>query len=236
MANRYFVENIQGETATIEGADAIHLAKVLRAKPGDTLWLCNGKGHDYLVKVREILPKTVLCDVLESCDNKNEAALQVALYVAFGKGDKMDWVVQKAVELGAISITPFFAERCVSRPKKDKQERFFRIAEEAAKQSARGIIPKIFPSLSFSEMLQAACQNDAALLFHPSGETKLANAIQNMHTLSLITGPEGGFTQDEVEQAKNSGCPIVGLGPRILRCETAPIASLAAVMALAQEW
>ncbi len=236
MANRYFVQNIEGDTAVIAGSDAAHLAKVLRTKPNDTLCLCDGAGYDYTAIVQEVSAKQIVCTVQERIKNTSEATLRTTLCVAFGKGDKMDWVVQKAVELGAASIVPFLAHRCVSRPKNDKQERFLRIAEEAAKQSGRGVLPTISPLLSFNEMLQTACQNERALLFHPGGENGLTTALGRVQTLSLITGPEGGFTDEEVATATAAGCHIVALGPRILRCETAPVATLAAAMALSGEW
>ncbi len=236
MSNRYFVPSITKKSAVIEGADAVHLAKVLRVKPGDTLWLCDGNRFDYQVQVQEVLAKRIACTVLECCENKNEPTLHVTLFVALGKGDKMDWIIQKSVELGVVCIVPFLAERCISRPKSDKQERFMRISEEAAKQSARGIIPTVSPLVSFDTMLQQARQKEDALLFHPGGKPGLPFDFRKEKTLALITGPEGGFAEKEVYAAQETGFRIVGLGPRILRCETAPIAALSAVMASSGEW
>ncbi len=236
MANRYFVDTIKENYAQITGSDAMHLAKVLRVKVGDTLWLCDGAGYDYFVQVEHIHTKQIDCKVLDRCESVGEPHLQISLYVALGKGDKMDWVVQKSVELGAVSLAPFLSSRCVVRPKTDKQDRFLRIATEAAKQSARGKIPTVLPLFSFDAMLEHARQNECLLLLHPGGKTNLASCLPNLRSLALITGPEGGFTNEEIAAAEKSGCHIAGLGSRILRCETAPIAALAAIMALAGEW
>ncbi len=235
MAHRYFTADIQDDTARLRGADAQHLAKVLRVKPGERLTLCDGAGFDYEALVSEAAPEEVLCRVLEKRASMAEPRLHAEVFVAFGKGDKMDWAVQKAVELGAAAIGPFVSARCVARPKQDKSERLGRIAHEAAKQSARGVLPEVLPLMNFAEMLARATQNGKALLFHPSGEEKLAACLKNTTSVALITGPEGGFSEAEVQSAKGAGCSIVGLGPRILRCETAPLAALAAVMALAGE-
>ena len=135
------------------------------------------------------------------------------------------------MELGAVTIGPFVCGRCVAQPKKDKSERLQRIADAAAGQSGRGILPKVLPAMSFEEMLKRAAENQRVLFFCPGGSS-LAEAAKEAESLSLITGPEGGFTPEEVRQAQAAGCLPTGLGPRILRCETAPLAALAAVMAL----
>lgn len=235
MAHRYFVTKIQGDTACIIGDDAQHLARVLRAKPGQRLTLCDGAGYDYEAEITTAAPGKVVCRILEKALSHSEPRLQAEVFVAYGKGDKMDWVVQKAVELGAAAIGPFVCQRCVAQPKKDKTERLARIAAEAAKQSGRGVLPLVLPQMSFGEMLQRAGQSQRVLLCSPGGNTTLAQQVPGVASIALITGPEGGFAPEEEAQAEKAGCLLVGLGPRILRCETAPLAALAAAMALAGE-
>lgn len=235
MAHRYFTTDIADGQARLSGPDAQHLARVLRVKPGERLTLCDGAGYDYEAEVTEVSPGELLCRVLEKSESRSEPRLHAELFVAYGKGDKMDWVVQKAVELGAAAIAPFLCTRCVARPKQDKSERLACIAHEAAKQSGRGILPEVLPLLNFDEMLGRALQNETALLLHPGGEARLSSLAPGTPSLALITGPEGGFTPEEAEQARAAGCLVAGLGPRILRCETAPLAALAAAMALLGE-
>lgn len=124
-----------------------------------------------------------------------------------------------------------------ARPKTDKSERLQRIANEAAGQSGRGILPPVAPLMEFDEVLKAAGEGyGRVLLFHPEGGADLAEGVRGAESLALITGPEGGFAPEEVQKARVAGVHITSLGPRILRCETAPIAALAAAMALAGEF
>ena len=236
MANRYFTKELAEGTACLRGGDAVHLSRVLRTKPGDELVLCDGQGRDYRVTVTDVSEEEILCRIEHSAPAQTEPKLRAEVFIGYSKGDKMEWAVQKAVELGAAAICPFLSENGVVKPKKDKTERLQRVANEAAKQSARGILPNVEPTLGFTEMLQKAERAERVLLFHPEGEEKLAQAVQGADHLALVTGPESGFSSAEVALAKEAGCHIVGLGPRVLRCETAPLAALAAVMALRGEW
>ena len=236
MANRYFTEEIAQGTACLRGGDAAHLSRVLRTKPGDELVLCDGQGMDYRVTVTDVSGEEILCRIEQSAPARTEPKLRAEVFIGYSKADKMEWSVQKAVELGAVAIHPFLSEKGIVKPKKDKSERLQRVADEAAKQSARGILPKVGLPLGFKEMLQRATQAERVLVFHPEGAESLAQAVQGVDHLALVTGPESGFSKAEIALAKEAGCQIVGLGPRILRCETAPLAALAAVMALRGEW
>ena len=173
-------------------------------------------------------------EILSSEKSVSEPTIAVTLYVGYPKSDKLEWIIQKGVELGAVRIVPFFSRYCVVTPKKEEQknERYQRIALEAAKQAGRGIIPKVEMPLSFREMLQEAAQHDEALFLYEKGGQPLHSRLQNTpQRVAIITGSEGGFSEEEAAAAHGAGCVPIGLGPRILRCETAPVAALSVVMA-----
>ena len=234
MAHRYFTNNIQQNRIFIDGPDAVHIGKVLRAKPGEQLSLCDGCGTDYLAKILEITPGCIECEIISSEPSKAEPTVKITVYVGYGKGDKIEWVIQKAVELGAVRIVPFFSKYCVVKPKKEeeKNQRYKRIALEAAKQSGRGVVPEVETAVSYKEMLALTKQQQKSFLLYEGGGTSLAKELEKITTIALISGPEGGFSPEEIEAAKAAGVVIVGLGPRILRCETAPIAAITAAMVL----
>ena len=163
--------------------------------------------------------------------------------MAFPKADKLEHVIQKATELGAYEIVAFPSARCVSRPDdkslKKKQERWQKIAASAAEQSGRGRIPQVVILGSFQEALSRAAQADKALLFYENEHaTTLRMALESSSwkTVSLVTGPEGGLDESEVIQAREAGLSVCTLGSRILRCETAPLCALSAVMYAAGEF
>ena len=143
-------------------------------------------------------------------------------------------IVQKAVELGAVRVVPFFSRYCVAAPKKEEQKnlRYNRIAFEAAKQSGRGVVPQVELPVTYKQMLADAARNDAAFFCYEAGGEPLLSRLGGAETIGLITGSEGGFSPEEAAAAREAGCVQIGLGPRILRCETAPLAALAAVMTL----
>lgn len=237
MAHRYYFEEARDGNACIAGADAAHLTRVLRVQPGQHLPLCDGAGFNYTGEVLQAGPDGVLLRLGGKTPSEAEPALRVLSCIAWAKGDKMDWAVQKAVEAGAADILLFPGEKSVSKPKNvdNKLERLRRVAHEAAKQSARGVLPQVDAAGSFGEMLQQVGQRTAAaLLFHPEGTLtlKAALAAAPAGPLAFITGPESGFADGECRQAQAAGATLVQLGPRILRCETAPLVALAAAMAL----
>ena len=235
MPHRYFTKEITENIAFLRGADAHHLAHVMRARTGEQITLCDGRGTDYVCAVRAITADTVELEILSSAPSVSEANVLVTLYIGYPKQDKLETVIQKAVELGAVRVAPFFSRYCVAAPKKEEQknERYRRIAQEAAKQSGRGITPKISMPVTFREMLTDAAQNnDAALFCWEAGGEPLHSRLGDAKRIGIITGSEGGFSPEEAHVARAAGCAAISLGPRILRCETAPIAALAAVMAL----
>lgn len=235
MPHRYFTTEIQDDRAFLSGADARHLAVVLRAKPGMNVTLCDGAGTDYACAVRTADPDRVELEIISTAPSASEPSVPVTLYVGYPKQDKLEWIIQKAVELGAVEIVPFFSRFCVAAPKKEeaKNERYNRIAFEAAKQAGRGVIPRVAMPLTFAQMVQQAAAKDRALFCYEAGGEPLLSRLEGpVGTLAIITGSEGGFSPEEAQAAVEAGCVPVTLGPRILRCETAPLAALAVAMAL----
>lgn len=233
---RFFVssEDLEREEVFLSGENAQH-AKVLRLKPGETVLLCDGEGHEGICEV--VSTENWRLRMLQRRDSQSEAAVRVSVYMALPKADKLEHVIQKATELGAYEIVTFPSARCVSRPDekslKKKLERWQKIAASASEQSGRGRIPRVLVLSSFSEALTRAAQADKALLFYEHEEAltlKMALSSCAYSTVSLLTGPEGGLEEAEVAQAREAGLQVCTLGKRILRCETAPLCALSAVM------
>ena len=241
---RFFVEaqELFGDVLYLRGENFQH-AKVLRLKPGEKMLVCDGQGREALCVLREQGPAEMELEVLERRDSGTEAAVRVSVYMAFPKADKLEHVIQKATELGAYEIVAFPSARCVSRPDekslRKKLERWQKIAASAAEQSGRGRIPAVTVLASYSQALERAAQADQALLFYENEHAvTLRMALESgpWETVSLLTGPEGGLEEGEVEQARGAGFQVCTLGTRILRCETAPLCALSAVMYAAGEF
>ncbi len=238
---RFFLPTI-GENPVIEGPDASHIAKSLRMRPGEALTVCDEKGTDYLCEIAAAAPGRVELRIRETRPTASEPGLHVTLYQCVPKGDKLDGVVQKAVELGVSEIVPVLSSRCVSRPDeksmKKKVERWGKIAREAAGQSGRGILPQVMPALSFAGCAAALQDYDLALFFYEAGGEPLRDILaaaslpEKGGRAAILIGPEGGFSPEEAGKAAAAGAKTATLGPRILRTETAPIAALAALMLL----
>lgn len=235
---RFFVtpEEMKPEFIVLTGENADH-AKVLRLKNGEQVLVCDGRGQECLCTVSDVSAGQISLVVNSRMESSNEAKLRVNVYMAFSKGDKFEHVVQKATELGAYRIVAYPSVRCVSRPDdkslRKKLERWQKIAASAAEQSGRGCIPDVCVCSSYKEALEQAQQADKAILFYENEQaTTLHSALQkgDYETVSLLTGPEGGYDQKEVELASQMGIEICTLGKRILRCETAPLCALSAVM------
>lgn len=235
---RFFVDasELEGITAVLTGENAQH-AKVLRLRTGEQVLICDGEGREALCAVRDVTGGDVVLDVLEVRKSGTEAAVRASVYIAFPKADKLEHVIQKATELGAYEIVAFPSSRCVSRPDdkslKKKLERWQKIAASAAEQSGRGRIPEVIALSSFREALSRAAQAEKALMFYENEHAvtlRMALESGNFSTISLLTGPEGGLDPSEVEQAREAGLQVCTLGSRILRCETAPLCALSAVM------
>ena len=241
---RFFVtpEEMQPNFLVLSGDNAQH-AKVLRLKNGEEVLVCDGQGHECLCAVSDVSDGQISLVVKDRMDSKTEAAVRASVYMAFPKGDKLEHVIQKATELGAYEIIAFPSSRCVSRPDekslKNKLERWQKIAASAAEQSGRGRIPEVRVVSSYAAALEQAAQADKALMFYENEQaTTLRMALESspFRTVSLLTGPEGGLEEREVEQARAAGLQVCTLGRRILRCETAPLCALSAVMYAAGEF
>ena len=241
---RFFVtaEELQQDFPTLTGENAQH-AKVLRLKAGEEVLLCDGEGREALCTVSDFDKDFCRVCVTERRDSATEAAVRVSVYMAFPKADKLEHVIQKATELGAYEIVTFPSARCISRPDdksiRKKLERWQKIALSAAEQSGRGRIPRVVVLDSFSQALSRAAQAEKALLFYEHEEATtlhMALSSDRFTTVSLLTGPEGGLEEKEVEQARQAGLQVCTLGRRILRCETAPLCALSAVMYAAGEF
>lgn len=235
---RFFAEpeELAGDHLVLTGDNAQH-AKVLRLKAGEEVLVCDGESLECLCRVESLGNGQLDVEVLERRKSVTEAKVQVSVYVAFPKADKLEHVIQKATELGAYEIVAFPSGRCISKPDekslKKKLERWQKIAASAAEQSGRGRIPQVLVLGSFQEALKRAAMADKALLFYENEQAvtlKMALSASPYHTVSLLTGPEGGLEEKEVEQARNAGLQVCTLGKRILRCETAPLCALSAVM------
>ncbi len=235
---RFFVnpEELQPEFLVLTGENAKH-AKVLRLKEGEEVLVCDGQGQECLCAVSDISDGQISLVVRHRQASQTEAAVQVSVYMAFPKGDKLEHVIQKATELGVYEIVAFPSARCVSRPDekslKKKLERWQKIAASAAEQSGRGVIPEVLVLPSYADALSRAAKADKAILFYENEQAvtlKMSLQTGDYRTVSLLTGPEGGLEPGEVEKARSAGLDICTLGKRILRCETAPLCALSAVM------
>ncbi len=237
---RFFVkeENIdkESDTALIIGDDARHIARSLRMAQGDRITVSDGTGTDYECTLTYIRDEECRLKIENSSRSVAESPADITLYMAYPKSDKLELVVQKAVELGALRIVPFVSERCIKRPKAEKEEkqteRLLRIAEEAAKQCGRARLPIVEPPISYAELLRRIPGECLTLFCYEGGNTEsLSRVLAEVSSLKIavVVGSEGGFTEGEAEAAQRAGARLVNLGPRILRCETAPIYCLSAL-------
>ncbi len=232
---RFFIEAPGAGQAVITGADARHIARVLRMREGEAITLCDQQGFDYSGVIAELSENAVSVDITGKFPSKSEPSIHVHLFQAMPKSDKMELIIQKSVELGVCEITPVFTKRCVSRPDaksmRKKLERYRKISLEAAKQSGRGCVPVIHEALSLDDALAKMSAYTLPLCFYEQAKTPLREVLgSEWNRVSILIGSEGGFEEWEAEQAAEAGCRIASLGPRILRCETAPLAALSAIM------
>ena len=235
---RFFVPRAElGENfLVLTGENAAH-ARVLRLKNGDAVTVCDGEGEEWHCVVSDVAPGQVSLVVQEHTAAKSEAAVFCSVYMAFAKADKFEHVIQKATELGAAELVAFPSARCVSRPDErslaKKLERWQKIAVSAAEQCGRGRIPRVTALYSFREALAHASHAELRLLPYENEQSlSLRTALEGspLRTVAVMTGPEGGFEPDEVALAQEYGFQSCTLGPRILRCETAPLCALTAIL------
>lgn len=234
---RFFMAgtNIMGGMAIMTGRDAEHV-RVLRLRPGEDMIICDGKGTDYKCRFVKAEKDMVEAEVIEVVKCPAEPTVKATILCGLPKGDKTDYIIQKCVETGADEIVFFHANRCIAKidtPQK-KLDRWQRIAEEAAKQSGRGIIPQVSWAGEYAEALNIAVKKDLAIFMYETGERQPLNTVldssKDIKSIAIITGPEGGFAPFEADLARITGLKICSMGERILRCETAPVVALTAAM------
>ena len=228
---KFFVrqERIENNRVTITGDDAFHISRALRMAKGEHITVCDMQCNEYDCVLSEFNPDNVVADIIAERKIDNEPCVKVYLFQALPKGDKLETVIQKAVECGVFEITPFESERCVVKVKPDaeakKTERRNRIALEAAKQCGRGYVPQVKPTVGFKEAIEKASSCDLCVLCYEGEENyslkELLQNNKNAETVAVFIGSEGGFSIDEVKSATDSGMKSVSLGKRILRTETA---------------
>ena len=223
----------------MQGADVNHIKNVLRMKPGEDVRVNDGRGKTYLCCISSYEEQTGVLDILKELDSDTELPSRIILFQGLPKGDKMEWIVQKAVELGVYAIVPFAAKRSVvkldEKKAAKKQARWQLIAKGAAEQSGRGIIPEVSTVRTFAEALGMAGELDVVLIPYEleEGMKETARVLENIEcgqSVGIFIGPEGGFEEEEVERAKAAGAHAVTLGKRILRTETAGLTALSILM------
>ncbi len=230
----FFTDRNVTDKYIITGEDAQHIRKSLRMREGEELTLISPEGIEHSCVI-ESLSEGVEVRVISSKPCEQEPTVKVTLYQGLTKGDKMDFIVQKAVELGVTEIVPVLTSRCISRPDeksmKKKTLRFQKIALGAAQQSRRGIVPEIKPMLALKEAAEKAKYDDVSIVFYEGGGEALGTILKDTpKNVSIFIGSEGGFEESEIEFLKSKGAVNATLGKRILRAETAPLAALSAIM------
>ena len=234
---RFFVgpEDISDSTIRLSDEDAEHI-RALRLRPSELFTVCDGAGIDYLCRLGMAEKGNSVAEIIEKRASQGEPTVSCCAYIAYAKGDRLEYAVQKSVELGVHDLILFPSERCVSVPgtPAKKIARLSKIALETAKQCGRGRVPVITALNSFSAATEQASRASLPLfLYECENQFHLKQALEQrdeIDTISIVSGPEGGFEPHEAEYALSSGMISVSLGLRILRCETAPVAALAAVM------
>lgn len=223
---------IENNRLKITGDDVSHISKVLRMSAGDKIIVCDGEGNDYDAVITSISKTEVEADITGKYVCEAEPSVYVTLYQALPKQGKMEYIIQKNTELGVSKIVPVYTRRCVVKPS-DKSERWSKVAESAAKQCGRGIIPQVTATVSFEEALKQMVEADLAVMpYECEEENKLKTVLNSSEykSISIFIGPEGGFDVKEVEAAIKYGVKTVTLGKRILRTETAASAVLPIIM------
>lgn len=234
---RFFTNEIDENNITLTGSDARHVGRSLRMKTGEALTVCCC-GIDYNCTISRITEDMVFLELIDKKRCASEPDIEVTLFQAVPKLDKLEHIIQKSVELGVARIVPVLTRRCISRPdEKDfakKLPRLNKIAEEAAKQSGRGIIPEVAPMVNWKNAVEMMGGLDCtALLYEEKGGCSFGDIdFSGVRTVGLAVGSEGGFDREEVEMASFDSIKKVWLGNRILRCETAPITALSILMFL----
>lgn len=239
---KFFVDNEQVDNGKIAiiGNDVNHIKNVLRMKVGDTFNVCDNNSNNYIVQINRFEKEEIICDILQECSNTAESNVKVHIYQGLPKADKMELIIQKSVELGVEKITPVEMKRCVvkldSKDKIKKIDRWQKIAEVAAKQSGRDIIPEICSVKNIKEIIDEFEEYDLIILCYENEKNTFLKDVlktvaqKDLLKIAVIIGPEGGIDISEVEIMENNGAKVVSLGSRILRTETVGLSLLSIIM------
>ena len=234
MAHRYFLTDINQNTATVTDSEAVHLCRVMRIKSGDEVILCDTEGFDYTAVAKDVNEKIITFDILGKEKNAAEPQKNLTVYMALPKSDKLEFIVQKACELGAKQLVPFVSEFCVAQKSKkedNKKARLEKISAEAAKQCGRSCPMAIGDTLTFKQLLQDMQKNDVNLFFYEHADMPLGKVdFAKKDNISVIIGSEGGFSEKECALLAENGAVTISLGKRILRCETAAVSAVTLTM------
>jgi len=232
---RFFVpkDNIKDDLAIIDGEEYVHVTKVMRYKVGYKLILSNGDGYDYHAVISSIDNKKVVCKIEEAVFNERELNTKISLYLGIIKSEKLDFALQKAVELGVREITPVISE--YTSEKSFKEDRALRIIVEACKQCGRAIVPTLNRPVTFEQAIKSA-KGDILLAYEKETDVKARDLFSSLsQEVSLFIGSEGGYSQKEIELAKSLNAKTFTLGKRILRTETAVISAISAIAIFTEE-
>jgi 16S rRNA (uracil1498-N3)-methyltransferase len=231
-------KNISGDTAVLSGTEAGHMLRTLRLRAGDSFFSFDEEGNRYRMRILEATSRSLRAEVLESSPPDPPPEVAVTLMVGLPKADKMDFILEKATELGCSNLVPFRSSRTI--PRLDAQDagrrllRWERVALAAAKQCGSGRTPEVSPLLSYPDALRACTSSEGKVIFYEGeGKFGLKNVLGGLDavkSVALLVGPEGGFSDDEVREAEKAGFLRAGLGTRILRVETAALAALSMTM------
>lgn len=232
-------EQIADGAVHISGSDVNHIGNVLRMKPGEEILISDETGRDYRCVLSEVGKELVKAEILEELAENHELPSRIVLFQGLPKADKLELIIQKATELGAAEIVPVAMKYSVvkldAKKAAAKKERWQAVAESAAKQSKRSVVPAVGSVLSWPEALRQAAQLDWLLVPYESAEgmektRRIIETVRPGQNIGIMVGPEGGFAAEEIEAAAEAGGQIITLGKRILRTETAGMALLAALM------
>jgi 16S rRNA (uracil1498-N3)-methyltransferase len=235
---RFFVpaSNISGYEATLAGTEFRHLKRVLRLREGDPVTLFDDTGREHEGVIVSLSPRVAMVRITTSARPARESRLAITLHQSLPKGRKMDLIVEKATELGVHAVAPFISAFSTGTATgAGKRERWQRIAVAAAKQSGRTVVPAIAPPRTFREAITSAAGGGLKLLFFEGDDARplsdAPDSLDSPSTAAVVVGPEGGFSRDEIGVAREAGFMMVGLGPRILRTETAALVAVTLVQA-----
>ncbi len=240
--NRFFVtldSAFFDNKIELYGETVNHIKNVLRLRAGEEIIVCDGKKKDFFCRISDIYSEKVVADIFDIRDNRSELETEITLFQGYPKSDKMDFIIQKTVELGVCRIVPVMTKRTIVKlddKKMDKKtDRYRGIALSAAKQCGRGIVPEVTRPVSLKEAIDMASRLDMCIIPYEEAEgvaysKKVISEINGKKSLGIFIGPEGGFEEEEVAAVTGMGAEAITLGHRILRTETAGMAVMSVIM------